>query len=115
MNKTELQNIDNISSEKKDEIFKKIDRMALETGEHPFIFKSDGIPVSVRFPAEANKYFTPQEMETAEQLLMGDKPEEVQKPTDLAKRLFQAREEAGSINQSYPVKQIQRRDRDKQI
>ncbi len=89
--------------------------MVLETGEHPFIFKSDGIPVLVSFPAEADKYFTPQEMKTAEQLLMADKPAEVEKPTDLAKRLFQAREKADGINQSNPVKEIPHRDRDKQI
>jgi hypothetical protein len=89
--------------------------MVLETGEHPFIFKSDGIPVFVSFPAEADKYFTPQEMKTAEQLLMADKPAEVEKPTDLAKRLFQAREIADGINQSNPARQIPHRDRDKQI
>jgi hypothetical protein len=96
-------------------ILEKIDRLFLKTGEHPFVFKNGGIPVFVKFPAEADKFFTPQEMKAAEQLLMADKPAEVEKPTDLAKRLFQAREKADGINQSNPVKQITHRDRDKQI
>jgi hypothetical protein len=99
----------------KDDIFRKIDQIALETGERPLVFKNNGIPVFVKFPAEADKYFTPQEMKTAEQLLLGDKPEEVQKPTDLAQRLSQAREKADGINQSSPVKEIPRRDKEKQI
>lgn len=89
--------------------------MALETGEHPFVFKSNGIPVFVKFPTGAEKYFTPQEMMMAEQLLLADNLPEKGKPTDLAKRLFQAGEKAKGMNQSRPVKEIPRGNKDKLI
>jgi len=51
-------------------IKEKINRMISETGEHPFVFRIDDRPVFVSFPVEAYDYFSPQELTSAEQIIM---------------------------------------------
>lgn len=44
--------------------------MISETGEHPFVFRIDDQPVFVSFPVEAYDYFSPQELKSAEEIIM---------------------------------------------
>jgi len=113
-----LRNDDMIAMEERKAIFAKIDKMAMETGEHPFIFKNDGIPVLVSFPVEAEDYFTPQEIQKAEKLLMESESKQAiptQEPNSLSQRISNAREKAEDTNKSIPAKEQTRKIDDKQI
>jgi len=99
-------------------IFSKIDKMAKETGEHPFIFKNDGVPILVSFPVEAEDYFTPQEIQKAEKLLM-ESESKTEIPTkdssSLSQRISNAREKAEDTNKIIPVKEHSKNITDRQL
>ena len=104
--------------EERKAIFDKIDQMALETGEHPFIFKNDGVPVFVSFPVDAEDYFSPQEMQKAENLLMESESKQAiptQEPNSLSQRISSAREKAEDTNKNISAKKQTRKIDDKQI
>ncbi len=83
----------------------KIDRMALETGEHPFVFQKDGNPVFVRFPEQVQRYLSPQEMISAEKIIMENQFQNQKSDTvkegqarSLTEKISDARKAAEQVN-----------------
>lgn len=99
-------------------IFEKMDLMARETGEHPFVFQKEGIPISVNLPAEAENYLSPQEMQLAERIYMEPSSctsQEEEKQRSLSEKILNAKEKSKNMNPVHREKQQSRKINDKQI
>lgn len=99
-------------------IMDKINRMITETGEHPFVFKSEGVPVFVSFPIEASDYFTKAELVVAKHLVMNseklqhEEKSVQQKEGGLSQRLMNAKNAALGQSQNF---EINKRKQDRSI